>query len=184
LKQLENFGGICDCQSTRDTFLYAASVDSRGLEATVEILGDVVLRPQITDDELELTRLAISYELEDANMRPDQDPLLVEAIHAAAFSGNTLGLAKLCPEANLEAIGRQTILSYMRSYHTPDRMVLAGVGIDHDRLVEAAQVHNHLYINLTFGLCTVCAFSISSQTSGPTTPKFLQADSKLDAEHR
>ena len=42
--QLEKYGGICDCQSTRDTFLYAASVDSRGLDATVEILGDVVLR--------------------------------------------------------------------------------------------------------------------------------------------
>ena len=48
MKKLEEFGGICDCQSTRDTFLYAASVDSRGLEATIEILGDVVLRPQIT----------------------------------------------------------------------------------------------------------------------------------------
>ena len=52
--QLEKYGGICDCQSTRDTFLYAASVDSRGLDATVEILGDVVLRPQITDDELKM----------------------------------------------------------------------------------------------------------------------------------
>ena len=38
----------------RDTFLYAASVDSRGLDATVEILGEVVLRPQITDDELKM----------------------------------------------------------------------------------------------------------------------------------
>ena len=38
----------------RDTFLYAASVDSRGLDATVDILGEVVLRPQITDDELQM----------------------------------------------------------------------------------------------------------------------------------
>jgi hypothetical protein len=37
---------------------------------------------------------------------------------------------------------------------------------------------DNLYINLSFGLCTVCAVSISSYT-----PKFLQADSKLDAEH-
>ena len=36
------FPGICDCQSTRDTFLYAASVDSRGLEPTVEILGEIL----------------------------------------------------------------------------------------------------------------------------------------------
>jgi hypothetical protein len=28
-----------------------------------------------------------------------------------------------------------------------------------------------LYINLSFSLCTVCPFSISSQTSGPRPPK-------------
>lgn len=139
LKRLEEFGGICDCQATRDTFLYAASVDSRGLEATLEILGDVVLRPRVTDEELEMTRMAITYELEDANMRPDQEPLLVEAIHAAAFGGNTLGLPKLCPEKNLESISRNVLMSYLRNYHSPERMVVAGVGIEHDRLVEAAQ---------------------------------------------
>ena len=53
MKQLEKYGGICDCQSTRDTFLYAASVDSRGLEATVEILGKYInSNTEITTAEL------------------------------------------------------------------------------------------------------------------------------------
>jgi processing peptidase subunit alpha len=59
LLRLEQFGGICDCQSTRDTFLYAASVDSRGLEATVEIIADVVLRPEMSDEEVDFARHAI-----------------------------------------------------------------------------------------------------------------------------
>ncbi len=58
---LEKFGGICDCQSTRDTFLYAASVDSRGLDAAVEIIADVVLRPQMTDAEIDMARYAVKY---------------------------------------------------------------------------------------------------------------------------
>ena len=74
-------------------------------------------------------------------MRPDQEPLLVEAIHAAAFKGNTLGLPKICPEENIDSISRQTLMSYLRSYHTPDRMVVAGVGVDHDELVEFTQKH-------------------------------------------
>ena len=61
--------GICDCQSTRDTFLYAASVDSRGLEPTVEILGEVVLRPQFSPEELEMCEMTIRYELEDILVR-------------------------------------------------------------------------------------------------------------------
>ena len=104
-------------------------------------LGDVVLRPRITDEELDFVRHAIRYELEDIGLRPDQEPLLVEAIHAAAFKGNTLGLPKICPEENIDSISRQTLMSYLRSYHTPDRMVVAGVGVDHDELVEFTQKH-------------------------------------------
>ena len=62
LQRLEKFGGICDCQSTRDTFLYAASVDNRGLEQTIEVLGDVVLRPQFTPEEMEFCEMAIRWE--------------------------------------------------------------------------------------------------------------------------
>ena len=115
--------GICDCQSTRDTFLYAASVDSRGLEPTVEILGDVVLRPQFSEAEMEMCEMTIRYELEDIAMRPDQEPLLVEKIHAAAFKNNTLGLAKICPEENIGAISRQTLYTYLSAYH---RSVVSG----------------------------------------------------------
>ena len=110
LQRLEKFGGICDCQSTRDTFLYAASVDSRGLEATLEVLGDVVLRPQFSPEEMEFAEAAIRYELEDISMRPDQEPLLVEQIHAAAYKHNTLGLPKVCPEENIGKIDRKSVV--------------------------------------------------------------------------
>jgi hypothetical protein len=43
---------------------------------------------------------------------------------------------------------------------------------------------SNLYNNLAKPLCTVCAVSISSQTSGPRPPKFLQADSKLNVKGR
>ena len=66
--RLEKFGGICDCQSTRDTFLYAASVDRRGLDSTIEILGDVVLRPVITDEELEASKAAIRFVMSCINV--------------------------------------------------------------------------------------------------------------------
>ena len=141
LKSLEKFGGICDCQSTRDTFLYAASVDRRGLDATLEILGDVVLRPLITDEELEASKAAISYEIEDAGLNPMQEAFAVEAIHAAAFANNTVGLPKICPLTNIESMTRATLMNYLSNYHSPERIVVAGVGVDHHELVEAAQKH-------------------------------------------
>lgn len=141
LKSLEKYGGICDCQSTRDTFLYAASVDRRGLDATIEILGDVVLRPTITDEEIEVSKAAISFEIEDANLNPMQEAFTVEAIHAAAFANNTVGLPKIVPTTNIQSMTRATLMNYLSNYHSPERMVIAGVGVDHDELVEITQKH-------------------------------------------
>jgi len=90
---------------------------------------------------MEFAEAAIRYELEDISMRPDQEPLLVEQIHAAAYKHNTLGLPKVCPEENIGKISRQTLYTYLKAFHRPERMVVAGVGVDHDFLVEAAQRH-------------------------------------------
>lgn len=35
----------------------------------------------LTDEEIEMTRMAVQFELEDLNMRPDPEPLLTEMIH-------------------------------------------------------------------------------------------------------
>lgn len=135
LRVLEKHGGICDCQTSRDTFVYAASADSRGLEPVTRMLAEVVLRPQLTDDEVNLARQTVQFELESLNMRPEQDPILMDMIHAAAFRDNTLGLPKLCPPENLEKIDRDVLLSYLRLHHNPERMVVAGCGVDHDEFV-------------------------------------------------
>ena len=50
-------------------------------------------------------------------MKPDQEPLLVEQIHAAAFKHNTLGLPKICPEENVGKISRQTLYTYLKAFH-------------------------------------------------------------------
>lgn len=93
LKELEKHGGICDCQSSRDTFVYAASADSRGLEPVTKILADVVLRPKIRSNELEMAKQAVEFELETLNMRPEQEPILMDMIHAVC-NVNTLGIFK------------------------------------------------------------------------------------------
>lgn len=51
---LEKHGGICDCQASRDTFVYAASAERHGLDTITKILGDVVLRPQVTEEEVRM----------------------------------------------------------------------------------------------------------------------------------
>ncbi|KAJ6642391.1 Mitochondrial-processing peptidase subunit alpha [Pseudolycoriella hygida] len=139
LKDLEKHGGISDCQSSRDTFVYAASVDSRGLETVTRVLSEVVLRPLLHDFEVDMARQAVLFELESLNMRPEQEPLLMDMIHAAAYRDNTLGLPKLCPQENSSKIDRQILLNYLKHHHTPERMVVAGVGVNHDEFVKQVE---------------------------------------------
>ncbi|XP_047686584.1 mitochondrial-processing peptidase subunit alpha isoform X1 [Prionailurus viverrinus] len=139
LLTLEKHGGICDCQTSRDTTMYAVSADSKGLDTVVGLLADVVLHPRLTDEEIEMARMAVQFELEDLNMRPDPEPLLTEMIHEAAYRENTVGLHRFCPTENIAKMDREVLHSYLRNYYTPDRMVLAGVGVEHEHLVECAR---------------------------------------------
>ena len=43
-------------------------------------------------------------------------------------------------ESNIESMTRATLMNYLSNYHSPERMVVAGVGVDHEELVETAQV--------------------------------------------
>ncbi|XP_070532357.1 mitochondrial-processing peptidase subunit alpha-like [Ptychodera flava] len=141
MQVLEKYGGIVDSQSSRDTMVYAMSVERSGLEAGVSVLADVVLQPKLTPEELELAALTIQFELESLRLRPDPEPLLTEMIHAAAYSRNTLGLPRFCPPENIGIIDRTEVLNFMYNYFTPSRTVVAGVGMEHRELVEMVENH-------------------------------------------
>lgn len=98
----------------RDVATYAVSAEAKSLDTVVSLLADAVLHPRMlgesgftvagdvrrqcvtcnpdnvncvrlpTDEEIEMTRMAIRFELEDINMRPDPEPLLEEMIHAVS----------------------------------------------------------------------------------------------------
>ena len=57
----------------------------------------------------------------------------------AAYRGNTIGLPKFCPHENIPLINKNTLFNYLLHHHTPERTVLAGVGMEHGKLVEQAQ---------------------------------------------
>lgn len=141
LVDMERHGGICDSQCTRDTVIYASSADRRGIETVVRVLGETVLRPRLDAAEIEFARQAVQFELESLNLRPEQDPILLDRIHAAAYRDNTLGLPKLCPPENVDKIDRDVLLAFLRLHHTPSRMVVAGVGVDHDELVRHTETY-------------------------------------------
>lgn len=121
--------------------MYAISAEARGLEKVMHLLADAVLRPHITTPGLQAARLAAKYEWEDMQMRPDQETILLEKVHAAAWGDNTLGLPRYCPPENIDNITRDHILSYMRLNFQPPRIVVSGVGVEHNELVDLTKMY-------------------------------------------
>ncbi|XP_055343277.1 mitochondrial-processing peptidase subunit alpha-like [Paramacrobiotus metropolitanus] len=139
LQELEKHGGICDCQVSRETAVYAVSVETDGYDGIIRMLNEVTRRMQISDPELADVRRAVKFDLDDQQIRHEQEPLIMEMIHAAAYRENTLGLPRICPAENIEKISRNTIFTYLSQYYHPSRMVIAAVGLDHDALVKSVE---------------------------------------------
>lgn len=57
----------------------------------------------------------------------------------AAYRNNTLGLPKICSEENVERIDRKILLEYLSHHYKPERMVVAGVGIEHEDFVASVE---------------------------------------------
>lgn len=61
------------------------------------------------------------------------------SVNKAAYRGNTVGLPRFCPVESVEKIDKKLLHMYLQSYYCPERMVLAGVGIEHEQLVACAR---------------------------------------------
>jgi processing peptidase subunit alpha len=139
LHELDQYGGVFDCQRSRDVFMYTLSAFSFALPQAMEVLSDCVWRPRITQEELEMERQSINFELETVKNGPSSEVWTTDLIHQAAYRDNTLGLPSLCPEENIPTIQRDELMGYLAGHYLPTRMVLAGVNVDHDRFVGLAR---------------------------------------------
>jgi len=134
--KLENCSAIFDCQIARDFIVYAISGINQHLKTLVDTLSETVLRPKLTHTEIEMAGKAIGFELATMEMAPPVEPILNELLHSTAYRGiSSLGLARYCPKENINKITRDHIMQFMTSLYRPERMVIVGVGVNHEEFV-------------------------------------------------
>lgn len=120
----------------RDTTVYAISTQVTGLDKMMKLLGEAVLRPRLLEEEVSNARQTILYEMEDLQMRPDKESVILEMVHEASWKDNTLGYSRFCSAENIGKITREEVLKYMKTFYVPSRMVVSGVGVDHKELLD------------------------------------------------
>lgn len=66
----------------------ASCFNCLGLNDVIQLLAEATLRPQITPEEVDGAKQAIHFELETLHMRPEQETILMDMIHAVSLKKN------------------------------------------------------------------------------------------------
>lgn len=136
---IDGLGSNILCSSSRETIMYQSTVFPHHLPTAMRLISSTIHSSRIDADELEAQKEAAAYEIREIWAKPDL--ILPELVHHVAFRDNTLGMPLLCPEEQLARIDTETLRGYMRDWYRPERMVVAGVGMEHEQLVRLAEEH-------------------------------------------
>ncbi|PAA68379.1 hypothetical protein BOX15_Mlig028805g2, partial [Macrostomum lignano] len=139
LSEIEQCGGIFDTQSSKDATIYAMSANPLHLDRLVSALAQVVCRARYDSDEVVAAREKVRFDWEAMEMSASPEPILTDLLYSAAYQANTLGFPKFCPLDNVDSIDRSEVLRYLATYYRPERMILCGIGVPHQPLMQAAE---------------------------------------------
>ncbi|KAJ2988425.1 hypothetical protein NUW54_g9120 [Trametes sanguinea] len=140
---IDALGGQILCSSARESIMYQSSHFHQGTPLALSLISDTVLNPAFLREELDAQREAARYELREVSAKPEM--ILPEILHEVAYGGKGLGNPLLCPEERIDLINENLMRRFMKKWYTPERMVIAGAGMEHQELLELADKHfSHL----------------------------------------
>lgn len=119
--------------------MYQSSHFNKETPVALSIIADTVINPAFLPEEIEGQRDAARYEIREISAKPEM--VLPEILHQIAYGGKTLGNPILCPEDRIDLIDEKTLRSFLDQWYRPDRMVIAGAGMNHEELVELVDKH-------------------------------------------
>ena len=130
-------GGEMNAFTAREHTAYYARLPFGEVGLGIGLLGDVLTRPALREADVEAERQVI---VEEILMNLDAPEDRVHTLLAGAlFPGHPLGRDVLGDMASIEALARDDIEAFFRTWYRPRTMVLAAAGrLEHDAVVAAA----------------------------------------------
>lgn len=149
-EKMDNLGGGTFASSSREHFLYCADVLRPNASEAMFLLGEAILNPRLDDIEVEESKKVIEWQWMD--MIPETK--LGEGLQIAGFgpvkkektTHQQLGMPHFCPLESLPNITSHIVRTFREEHLlNPEKMVIAGAGIEHDKLVNLAEdVFGHI----------------------------------------
>ena len=125
-QEVDGLGGELNAFTTRENTTFYINVLDEHLERAINILGDIFYHSVFAEGEIERERQVILQEL---RMVEDDPEDLIHDLHIQnIWKGNTLGRPILGNVKSNSEISRRDILSYLKRYYRPERIVIAVAG--------------------------------------------------------
>lgn len=137
---IEDVGGDLNAATDRDGTSFMASVLAEHVPLGVELVSDLVVKPNFAAADLEREKDVVLQELGEARDTPSD--IIFDELWSAAFGDQPLGRPVLGDEASIAAIGVEDLQSWRSGLCRGGSLLLVGAGkIEHRRLVELAEEH-------------------------------------------
>jgi len=130
---MESIGGHLDAFTTKEeTCFYARALDEH-LPRAVDIISDIVCRPNFSQRDLDRERKVVLEEIKGLEDAPDE--LVHDHFDQVIFDGHPLSYPIIGTAANCRSFRRDDILAWRRRAFVPSNMVVAVAGnVNHGRL--------------------------------------------------
>ena len=136
---MDRLGGQIMCSSSRESIMYQSSHFDQATPLALSLISDTVLNPAFLAEELEIQKDAALYEIREVSNKPDM--ILPEVLHGVAYGGKGLGNSLVCPDERISLITGDLLRHCISDWYRPERMVIAGAGMQHEQLVELVDKH-------------------------------------------
>lgn len=134
---IEDVGGELNACTERDGTSYTAAVMAEHVPLAVELISDLILRPQFAADDLEREKEVVLQELAEVTDTPSD--LIFDELWAAAFADQPLGRPILGDEMSIRRVTAADLHDWReQQYRAGDLIVAAAGKVSHDALVDLA----------------------------------------------
>uniref|UniRef100_A0AAV1TDA0 Alpha-MPP n=1 Tax=Peronospora matthiolae TaxID=2874970 RepID=A0AAV1TDA0_9STRA len=138
VREVEDIGALTTSSSGREQIIYTIDLLRDNVEKGLELLADAILNVELLPEEMESIKAVMRIQTEELMENPQA--MLQEFIHAAAYGvDKPLGRPLQCPLHKIDALTVDKVQKFRAEHFVAHKMVLAGSGVDHARLVKHAE---------------------------------------------
>jgi predicted Zn-dependent peptidase len=161
---IEGVGGSFNAATDRESTVYWVRVPLREATRAMDVLGELIVRPNLADDEIDGERAVIVEEIRSYLDDPSEYAQIL--FQQAMFGDGPLGREICGDEAGIRSLPAETIRDFWRATYRPANTVVAVAGdLAHAEAVDLASV--------AFGTGNGVVPGFIAAPSLPAGPRFL-----------